>query len=152
MLTIFNHTMTLKEALTKYDNSIVYSIYYSSPERQRQLLLNFGDKTDGEDELREQMKEVELREIVDISKDSYVYISGKISPLPKDTIKMMRPLYNLLEMGNGLFKEDLPHVYFVHYRLHVKDGLRFFYDPEGYVMVVMDHWNRVDDARKALNL
>lgn len=136
MINIYNRTLPLIDALKEYDKLSVYNVYYINPVAQRQLMLNFGPKEKEEIIVRDSLKYIEITEEVDISVTTYATIPGLQRTPPLDHIKILRPLYNLILIKGNTYKEDMPHHYFIHYVMIVYKGMKVFYDPQGFVMIV----------------
>lgn len=150
-LFIYGEKMLLSEALKKYDRMVVYEVYYNDRENQKALLLNFGDKSSEEILIREKLKHIVVEDLPDLSKKTYMFITNQKREIPRDTIKILRPIYNLVKVRDNVYSEDMPFPIYINYRMEIRDGIKYLYDKDNNVVAIM---NTPDPtlAIKTLNL
>lgn len=119
------------------ERDTIYKVWYSNPQTIRELLLDF-EVTDPL--LIEIRKSHILEEDYDPNIAYYVRIREGEKGKPKvNSIRVIRPIYSLLDVDKNLYLEDMPQYVLQEYQMYIKDGVRELIDGEGYIM-----WQSLD--------
>lgn len=124
---------SLNEALEEYPgmSKDIYDVYYNKKDRMKELMLDFSEKDPYLEEMR---KKNILEEEYNPKIAYYVYIPEKKGNIRERSIKVIRPVYNIVDVKDKIYLEDMPQHYLQEYYMYVENGVRELVDTEGYII------------------